>query len=104
MSSTVPVAYKLLKHVLSLLVTCPPSHQFQRLLLCVGLSTCIFARELIELTELAENLVLVMGLFFPGGFFLVAHSTNCVGEGDSTQLPPLNPTSCCLGARSHLTS
>lgn len=31
MSSTIPAAYRQLKHVLSLLVACPPSHQFQRL-------------------------------------------------------------------------
>lgn len=44
-------------HVLSLLVKCPPSHQFQRLS-CVGLSTCcVFTCELIEITELSENCV-----------------------------------------------
>lgn len=54
-------AYRLLKHV--------SSHQFQRLS-CVGLSTCcVFECELIELTELSENFVLVMVLSFPGGFF-----------------------------------
>lgn len=48
----------------------PPGHMssftsIPEALLCVGLSTCcIFACELIELTELAENLVLVMGFFW----------------------------------------
>lgn len=69
MNSAIPGAYRLLKHVLSLLVTCSPSHEFQRLS-CVGLSTCcVFACELIELAGLSENFVLVMVLSFPVGFF-----------------------------------
>lgn len=58
----------LLKHVLSLLVTYPPSHQFQRLS-CVGLPICVFACELIELIELSEDFVLMMVLSFPDRFF-----------------------------------
>lgn len=35
------------------------------------------------------------GPFFSWWVFLVAHSTNCVGESDCTQLPPSNLLSWC---------
>lgn len=93
MSSTIPVAYRQLKRVvppgrMSSLTSIPEA------LLCVGLSTCVFACELIELTELSENCV-GDGPFFSWWVFLVAHSTNCVGERDCTQLPPSNLLSWC---------
>lgn len=77
----------------------PPGHMSSltsvpEALLCVGLSTWVFACELIELTELSENFVLVMVLFSWWGF-LVAHSINSGGEGDYSRLPSLNLLSGC---------
>lgn len=79
--------------MLSLLVACPPSHQFQRLSYVLDLLCFCMWADWAHWT--VRKLCVGDGPFFSWWVFLVAHSTNCVGESDCTQLPPSNLLSWC---------
>lgn len=85
-----PAACRLLKHVLSLLVTCPPSHQFHRLSCVLDFLLVVFLHVNWLSSLNWQKTSCWWWSFFSWCVFLVAYSNDC-GWGGLYPIAPFEP-------------